>query len=225
LKDANKFYRKNLRKMDSRGLEYFGATVAFAGTGASLSAEHWWIPLLVAASGALIVGREVFRRKRTRRAIMKSLEKEVAQLGYDELEQRASDMNYEISRPDEEAIKNAEMENYSYKVINKVVDREYLLVNRLPSLGCIGLLLAGFYISQSGHAYTGGAIALIGAIAASVFEYRTFRKMSRLKKDVKRVIKNKGYEFMQLYANKHTPYDFYKRYILPEIKGKPTASQ
>ncbi len=228
LNNVNKFYRKNLRKCDfggSKTLEYVGAAFMAAGAYGATQTEHWWLALLMGSPGLIMIGRSVLNRRRMRKDIMSLLEKETAEMPYEELEQKLANQDYEPTTRNEEQVQMDEMDVFAYDVTHRVLSREHMLTNRLPSMAGIGVLLGGFYISQNGSPYLGGVIAFAGAVMASAFEYRGFRKMRKLVKDVKRVIHEKGYEFFKLHANKARPYDFYTRHILPEIEGKPVDSE
>ncbi|MBR9682947.1 hypothetical protein GOV03_00200, partial [Candidatus Woesearchaeota archaeon] len=111
------------------------------------------------------------------------------------------------------------MDEYAQKVSNYVMNKEHHLIHRLPTLGGLGILLLGNYVAQNNYDL-GWGIAAIGVVTATVSEGRAFFKMRKLKKDVARIINDKGYEFMKLYANKKNPYEFYQRHILPELQSK-----
>jgi hypothetical protein len=216
----------------SKAMEYVGAAIMGAGIYGSTQTEHWWIPLLLGSPGLLMIARSVLHRRRIRKDIMKLLEKDVADISYEELEKRVKESDYEPLGRDEEKVKRAEMDEYYHTLVHDVMKREHLLVNRVPSLAGYGVVIAGLYVVTKGKGFEnlgttllGLTITSVGAVIAFLSEYRAFKKMRKLKKDVKRVMYGKGYEFFKLHANKQRTYDFYKQHILPEITGKPAASE
>lgn len=232
LKQADRFYRKNMRKYGfggSRTLEYVGAAMMGAGVYGSTRTEHWWLALIMGSPGLVMIGRSVLQRRRMRKDILALLEKETADMPYEELEKKLSVQDYEPATRNEEQVKKNEMDLFAYNVTHQVMSKEHMLTNRFPTLAGIGAMLGGTYLANNSaqdYALTvaGGLLAVAGCVFAICSECKGFRKTSRLKKDIWRVIHDKGYEYFKLHANKARPYDFYKRHILPELEGKPTGT-
>ncbi len=183
--------------------------------------EHWWIPLVFLTSpGVVVVTRAFFRRRRLRKDILDSLEKEVMNISYEELEERMNNSNYELSRPDTEKIKQKEVEEYISYVVNYVMKEENRLLRRPYTLAGLGIMMGGIYLSSQGSPYSGGLIAMLGTAIGITSESKNIIKQRKLKNGVKKIIYEKGYEYLKIHAFNKNPYAFYKKHILPEIESQ-----
>jgi hypothetical protein len=201
--------------------------MAIAAYGAYHTGE-WWVALL-GSPGLVMIGNSILDRRGMRKDIMSLLEKETADMGYEELEKRVRDKNYEPSTRDEEKTQKNEMDAYARNLIGYVITKENSLANSVLTMAGLTTIVGGLYIARTGDSSArqllGLTMSSIGVVITAFSGFKYLRKMRRLKKNVKRVLHDKGYDFFKLYANKKDPYDFYKRHILPEITGKPAASE
>jgi hypothetical protein len=217
LMQAKRHYQKQAwNEQGNKHLAYIGAGFGIGGAALGHYFESVWF-LVPMGAGVMNMLQAWWKKHCSARDSVKALDNTTKDLTKEQLEQRIKDKDYDLPPITPETAKDMEMGIYAIEVAGAVAEKDYN-IKRYPAnlLGGAMLVYAGYQsLFQSPYAGVGTATAA-GIVMFGAHMIKK-RRIIRAAEKTHEFLKQKGYDYFDMYIRKKPHYDFYQQFIKKRV--------